>query len=59
MIELLDEFDHIMQEHVRPILQGETPYHYLSHKIQIEMIQLLTYEIKSLIIGGVKDVEYL
>ncbi|XP_058733893.1 uncharacterized protein LOC131605566 [Vicia villosa] len=58
LIEMLAEFDPIVQEHVRRITDDNVHVHFLGHKIQNELILLLASSIKNEIIRKVKQAKY-
>lgn len=51
---MLAEFDPIIQEHVRRITNDNVHVHFLGHKIQNDLILLLTFAIKNEIIRKIK-----
>ena len=58
LIETIAEFDPVMQEHIHCIQQGEIHNHYLGHKIQNALIQMIANEIRSKIIKKVKEAKH-
>ena len=58
LIEMLAEFDLVIQEHVCHITNEETQVHYLGPRIQNELINMLDAAIKSEIIKKIKSAKY-
>ena len=55
LVEMVAEFDPVMQEHVRRIKNDEIRNHYLGHGVQNEFIHLLAHEIKTTIVKKLKE----
>ncbi|XP_052621811.1 uncharacterized protein LOC122195224 [Lactuca sativa] len=58
VIQMMTEFDSVMQDHVKRIENHETHNHYLGHNIQNELISILAHNVRNSIIKIIKEAKY-
>ncbi|KAL4090604.1 hypothetical protein QTP88_025403 [Uroleucon formosanum] len=58
LIEILAKFDPVIMEHVNRIQNKETHVHYLGHRIQDEIINMMANEIKQKILRNIQSAKY-
>jgi hypothetical protein len=57
-VEMIVQFDPVMQEHIRRIQNNEIHHHYLGHIIQNELISLLDGAVKKVNLEIIHDAKY-
>ncbi|XP_026411676.1 zinc finger MYM-type protein 1-like isoform X1 [Papaver somniferum] len=57
-IEVLAKYDPVLKYHLESIEKNEMRYHYLSHKIQNELISMLVDETRKLILKKIHEAKY-
>ena len=57
-LESIAEFDQTMKHHFRLIQDKDVHYHYLSQKIQNDLIIMLASSVKSVILNKIKEAKY-
>lgn len=58
LVQLLGQFDPVMMEHLRRVMQKESKHFYFSKNIQNEVIKLLADEVRGQILSKIRSAKY-